>query len=100
MKADRTASPGFFAINGVHLGLAAFDLAMTQHCIAAHRCREGNPIMPSSLAGQVGVSTALISLGAFSSYKSKKQGSRVWWLSPVVGAASHTAGLITGLKHY
>jgi hypothetical protein len=100
MKARRTASTGFFVANGLHLGLAALDVAMTQHCIAAHRCREGNPIMPSSLGGQLGVDAVLVSFGAFSSYRLKKNGSGAWWLSPVVGAGSHAAGVVTGLAHY
>src|SRR5215469_15227962 len=52
-KQPRTLSKTFFLINGLHLGLASLDIAMTQHCIADGHCREGNPMMPSSLSGQV-----------------------------------------------
>ena len=98
-KRPRTASPGFFLLNGLHLGMAVFDVEMTQHCIANHHCVEGNPLMPSSHAGQLGVNFALVGYGAFISYKLKKQENRLWTLSPVVGIAAHTAGVATGFAH-
>ena len=42
-KTPRTLSKGFFLVNGMHLGMAVFDVEMTQHCIANHHCIEGNP---------------------------------------------------------
>lgn len=52
-KPPRTLSTSFFLVNGLHLGLAMLDIATTQHCIADGHCREGNPMMPSSLGGQL-----------------------------------------------
>lgn len=95
-KQPRVFNSKFVLINGLHLGMAAFDVGMTQHCIANHHCREGNPLMPSSLAGQLGVDSALVGYGTFISYRLKKQDSKIWWLSPVVGIAAHTAGVATG----
>jgi len=89
----------FFLLNGLHLGMAAFDVGMTQHCIAMHQCQEGNPMMPASLAGQLGVDFALASYGTFASYKLKKHGSKVWWLSPVIGAGAHGIGIASGFAH-
>ena len=42
----------FLLLNGAHLGMAMFDVEMSQHCIAERKCVEGNPLMPSSQAGQ------------------------------------------------
>jgi len=56
-------------LNGLHLSVAIFDVEMTQHCIAVHHCREGNPLMPSSLAGELGVGFALVGYGAVVSYE-------------------------------
>jgi hypothetical protein len=95
-KRPRILDPKFFLINGLHLGLAALDVALTQHCIANQHCREGNPLMPSSFAGQFAVDSALVTTGAFVSYRLRKQDSKLWWLSPVIGASAHTAGAITG----
>ncbi len=98
-KVPRTLSPGFFLLHGAHLGMAVFDVEMTQHCIANHHCVEGNPLMPSSQAGQLGVDVAFVGLGAFVSYKLKKQDSSLWILSPTVGIAAHAVGVATGFKH-
>jgi hypothetical protein len=70
---------------------------MTQHCIAEQRCKEGNPLMPSSHAGRIGVSLALVSYTAGTSYLFKKHHSRMWWLGPTIGIAAHAAGFATGL---
>jgi len=95
-KKARILDSKFFLVNGLHLGLAMLDVGMTQHCISAHRCKEANPLMPSSLAGQLGVNSALISGSAFVSYRLKGQESKLWWLSPAVGIGAHTAGAVTG----
>jgi hypothetical protein len=95
----RTASTGFFLLNGLHLGMAIFDVEMTQHCLADHHCVEGNPLMPSSTRGQLGVSFATAGLGALASYRLKKNDSKLWVLSPTVGIIAHTLGVATGFAH-
>lgn len=96
-KPPRTLSTGFFLMNGLHLGLAMLDVGLTQHCIANGHCREGNPIMPSSLVGQVAVDSAWVGWGTVISYKLKRDDSRAWWLTPAIGIAAHTAGAASGL---
>jgi hypothetical protein len=96
-KPPRTLDTKFFFLNGIHVGLAALDIGLTQHCIATHRCREGNPFMPSSFAGQVGVNSALISSGVLISYRLKKQQSKVWWVSPFAGIVAHATGAVSGM---
>ncbi len=95
----RTASTGFFLLNGLHLGMAIFDVEMTQHCLADHHCVEGNPLMPSSMGGQLGVAFATVGFGALASYRMKKSDSKLWILSPTVGIAAHTLGVVTGFAH-
>jgi hypothetical protein len=95
-KRERTLSTSFFLMNGLHLGAAMLDVGMTQHCLADHHCREGNPMMPSSLSGQLSVDFGMVGFGTFISYKLKKQESKVWWLSPMMGIAAHAAGAASG----
>jgi hypothetical protein len=95
----RTASTGFFLLNGLHLGMAIFDVEMTQHCLADHHCVEGNPLMPSSACGQLGVAFATVGFGTLASYRLKKNDSKLWILSPTVGIAAHTLGVATGFAH-
>lgn len=95
----RVIDTKFLLLNGLHMGLAALDYGLTQHCLANHHCREGNPLMPSSAAGQAAVGSAWVGSGFFISYHLKKQGSDVWWLSPLAGIGAHAAGAITGFIH-
>ena len=98
-EAPRVAGTKFFLVNGLHLGLAIADTEMTQQCIADHRCREGNPLMPSSHAGQIAVDLAFVAYASGVSYWFKKHRSTLWWLPPTGGIAAHTVGLATGLLH-
>jgi hypothetical protein len=96
----RIANSRFYLLNGLHLGMAVLDVELTQHCIATHQCREGNPLLPSSLAGKLSVESALVAYGSFVSYRLKKRKSKLWWLPPMAGIASHGAGAATGLAHW
>ncbi len=95
----RVIDTKFLLLNGLHMGLAALDYGLTQHCLANHHCREGNPLMPSSAAGQAAVGSAWVGSGFFISYYLKKRDSSVWWLSPVAGISAHAAGAVTGFIH-
>lgn len=96
----RTSNTRYFLVNGLHLGTAMLDVALTQHCIANHACRETNPAMPSSAGGQVGVDVALVGYTSWVSYQMKKHQSRLWWFAPMIGAAAHVIGAETGIAHF
>ena len=96
---NRTADAKFFFINSSLLGMAVFDVEMTQRCIADHRCREQNPLMPLSHAGQLGFNLGLVAGVAGAGYWLKKHRSAFWWLPPATGIAAHTAGVTTGFEH-
>jgi hypothetical protein len=95
----RTADLKFFLWNGAHLGMALFDVEMTERCINDHRCREANPAMPSSQAGQIGIDLAIVAFDSGASYWLKKHRSKVWWLPPAAGIAVHSVGVATGFEH-
>jgi len=99
VAAPRTLSSSFYLLNGLHLGMAVLDVEMTQRCIANHTCREGNPLMPSSLAGSLSVNIALVGSGSYVSYLLKRRRSNLWWLSPTVGVAGHGVGVATSVAH-
>jgi hypothetical protein len=95
----RVADRSFLLLNGIHLGLAMFDMGLTQHCIANHQCKEGNPLMPSSTGGRLGVTLGLFASSAGGSYYLKKHRARAWWVLPFTGTVGHTAGVASGLAH-
>ncbi len=98
-KFPRIANTRFFIVQGLHLGLAIFDVEMTQHCLADHHCVEGNPLMPSSAGGQLGVNFAIVGLGTLASYRLKRDDNKLWILSPTIGIIAHTVGVATGFAH-
>lgn len=87
----------FYLLNGIDLGMAVLDVELTQHCIATHKCREGNPMMPSSQAGALSVSIGLVGVTTWASYRMKKHQSHIWWLSPTSGIAGHVVGVASSL---
>ncbi len=89
----------FFLFNSLNIGMTALDESLSQQCIAEHRCREANPLMPSSLAGRIGVVAAFAGLGTYVSYRLKRQKSRLWWVPPVFGAAAHSVGAASGFAN-
>ena len=91
---------GLLLLNGLHVGTAALDIALTKHCIDNHTCREGNPMMPSGVGGQIGVDFALVGYSTFVSYRLKKRNSKMWWLSPALGTSTHITGIASGLSHF
>lgn len=98
-KASRTLDARYFLLNSMDLGMAGLDMALTRHCIADHHCGEGNPLMPSSLAGQLSVGIAFVGYDSVSSYWLKKHQSHLWWVPPFVGTAAHGVGALTGFVH-
>ena len=98
-KPTRVADSKFFLLNGIQLGMAVFDVEMTQRCIASHHCREVNPLMPSSHAGQLSINFAIVAYNSGISYWLKRRKSSVWWLPPSAGIAVHSVGVATGFEH-
>jgi hypothetical protein len=94
----RTLDFRYFLLNGLHLTMAMLDVVVTQRCIATHEYREGNPLMPSSLGAQLGVDFALVGYGSFASYKLKKKGFSEWWITPMIGVATHSVGVSIGFN--
>jgi hypothetical protein len=96
---SRTADGKYFLFNGMNLGMAVLDVEMTQRCIANHSCREGNPLMPSSHAGQLSINFAFVCYSSFVSYRLKKRGPTLWWLTPTIGITAHSVGVTTSIMH-
>ena len=89
----------FALLAGLQLGTAMMDVETTQRCMAAGHCREANPLMPSSHAGQIGVNLGSVAATTIGAYWAKKHHVKLWWIAPVIGIAAHSAGIATGLAH-
>ena len=87
---------GFFLLNGLNIGMTGLDMGLSQHCIAEHRCREANLLMPSSLAARISLVAAFAALGAYVSHRMKIRGDRLWWVPPLFGTVAHGVGVASG----
>ena len=83
----------FWLANGAHAGAAVADVEITQHCIADHTCREGNPLMPSSRAGAYGMAAGFVIVEGTMAHGIRKQGDSRWWLIPMMGVSAHGVGI-------
>jgi len=99
MAMPRVMDKRYYFLNGLYAGMAVFDVEMTQHCISEQECREANPVMPSSQAGQLSVNFALVAFDAGYSYWLKKHHHKVWWIPPLSGSVVHAVGVATGIEY-
>ena len=83
----------FWAVNAAHAGAAVADVEITQHCIADHTCREGNPLMPSNRAGAYGMAMGVVLFEGVMAHVIRKQGDNRWWICPVMGVSAHGVGI-------
>jgi hypothetical protein len=95
----RMGTKSFVVLNAIHLGMALLDVGMSQRCISDQHCKEGNPLMPSSLGGQLGLSLGMFAYATGTSYYFKKHGSRWSWVPPAAGIGVHTVGVLSGISH-
>jgi hypothetical protein len=98
-RSPKVVDSKYLWVNGLDLGLAVTDVAMSQRCIDQHTCVEANPLMPSSLAGKFGVDLGAVAYAAGVSYYMKKHKSSWWWLAPLAGASFHSGGIASAIAH-
>ncbi len=83
----------FWTLVGADAGATAGDIWITHDCLQAKTCIEGNPLMPSSLGGQIGLNVPLFSSQIFTAMKLHKEGSKLWWIPLISGTATHGTGI-------
>ena len=88
----------FWAFTGATYATTISDIEVTQHCLHANLCREGNPLMPTDRKKlypiQMGITTGVNALG----YSMKKKGYKRWWIPQVALITAHSVGTGVGLK--
>jgi hypothetical protein len=84
----------WLVFNGLQAGALVADVEGTQHCLKAHTCVEGNPLMASSRGRAYGVGFSIEGLSAGASWLVRKH--RGWWALPLEGVGVHAAGAVSG----
>ena len=94
----RVVDKKFIALESGQLALGLLDAGMTQACIHQHTCTEGNPWMPSSMAGQFGVVIGSSTAEAYGAYLLRKH-TRLWWIPTAIAMGGHGYGAYTGSRY-
>lgn len=81
------------ALDGLSAGAAIADVEVTQHCINAGTCREGNPLQPQSEIGRFAIDFSLVGIQAWAGHYLRKHGDRHWWVPGVMGVGVHGTGI-------
>ncbi len=88
----------FWSLTAATIATTVADVELTQHCIRARACREGNPLLPTDrkkvYAIQIPLSVGLSYLG----YRLRKDGFRYWWVPQVALISAHGTGIGFGLR--
>jgi hypothetical protein len=82
----------YLAVAGAYATATGVDLWSTHHLLSTGKYKEGNPIMPQSLGGQLAMDSGIFACETFLSYRIKKNGSKWWFLGPSIGIGSHIFG--------
>ena len=88
----------FLALESGQLAAGLLDAGLTQTCIHQGTCKEGNPWMPSSMAGQFGVAAGMGLANAGLAYYLKKH-TRYWWIPSAAAIGGHAWGASTGSRY-
>lgn len=100
-RRERVIDAKFLIANGSSVAMTFMDYATTRHCLAAHECTEGNPLMPTSLGGMVLM--GVVSDGTISVYSymlKRRHLGATWVIAPVGNAGLHVWGMYAGLKSW
>ena len=82
-----------FAVDAAWGAAAATDVALSQECIQAQRCREANPLLPSQPAAMFAVEAAETAAGMWAFHQLLKRGSDLAWLVPASNLTLHGLGI-------
>ena len=74
------------------------DIEMTQRCIGAGTCHEGNPLVSNNRAVAYPVQLGVTSGFTAMSYYLKKRKVNWWWLPQATITAAHGAGISFGVR--
>ena len=74
------------------------DVELTQHCIRAGTCREGNPLL-SADRGKVYAIQFPLAIGvSYLGHRWRKDGFKYWWVPQVALISAHGTGIGFGMR--
>ena len=98
VQAVEAADKKFALLTVLTVATTVADIELTQHCIRAGTCREGNPLLPSDrkkvYAMQLGLTVGL----SYLAYKWRKDDYQHWWVPQAALISAHGMGIGFGLR--
>lgn len=82
----------FVALTAASAAATVVDALATNHCIAAHTCREGNPLLPQAGGPRTALMFGEWAAESALSYRLWRRGSRTWLVAPMAAIAAHGVG--------
>jgi hypothetical protein len=90
-----TRSLAEISLASANAGMTVLDMAGTAHCLAAGKCYEANPLVPSNAVARGAMEAGLFGLATWYAHRERVRGHKAWWVAPVVQIGLHAVGFIS-----
>ena len=97
-QAIEAADKKFALLTVLTVATTVADIELTQHCIRAGTCREGNPLLPSDRKKVYAIQIPLAIGASYLSYRWHKDKFGRWWVPQAALISAHGMGIGFGLR--
>lgn len=88
----------FWLLTGTTVATTVADIELTQHCIRAGTCREGNPLLPSDRKKVYAIQLPLAIGISYIGHRWRKDNFKYWWIPQAALISAHGTGIGFGLR--
>jgi len=89
---------GFWLLTATTIVTTVADIELTQHCIHAGTCREGNLLVPTDRKKVYAIQLPLAIGISYLGYRWHKDDFKYWWVPQAAVIAGHGVGIGMGLR--
>ena len=88
----------FWTLTAATVATTVADVELTQHCLRAGTCREGNLLLPASRGKMYAIQLPLAAASSYVAYRLHRKQKRYWWVPQASVIAGHGAGIGFGMR--
>ncbi len=88
----------FWSLTGATVVTTVADIELTQHCIRAGTCQEGNPLLPSDRKKVYAIQLPITIGVSYIGHRWHKDKFKYWWVPQAAVIAGHGVGIGFGLR--
>ena len=92
---------GFWPLTAATIATTVADVELTQHCIRAGTCQEGNPLLEPLMHSRKHIYAIQLPLAigvSYLGYRWHKDDFKYWWVPQAAVVAGHGVGIGFGLR--